>query len=121
MAVVALVTVEVMTVEVMAVVGIATMSTVEMATVTMITMAMAIVGAKIVAVTVTVTVVAVPTAETLGDPYIRGLPLPRIPLSCELQPDAGQTVSVQQIAEPTPRARLTRLLNGHMKIMRGLE
>ena len=60
-------------------------------------------------------------AETLGDPYIRGLPLPRIPLSRELQPDAGQTVSVQPIAERTPRARLTRLLNGHTKIMRGLE
>jgi len=60
-------------------------------------------------------------AETLGDPYIRGLPLPRIPLSRELQPDAGQTVSVQPISERTPRARLTRLLNGHTKIMRGLE
>ena len=60
-------------------------------------------------------------AETLGDPYIRGLPLPRIPLSRELQPDVGQTVSVQPISERTPRARLTRLLNGHTKIMRGLE
>ena len=60
-------------------------------------------------------------AETLGDPYICGLPLPRIPLSRELQPDAGQTVSVQPIAERTPRARLTRLLNGHTKIMLGLK
>ena len=34
-------------------------------------------------------------AETLGDPYIRGLPIPRIPLSRELQPDAGQTVSAR--------------------------
>ena len=57
------------------------------------------------------------SAETLGDPYIRGLPFPRIPLSRELQPDAGQTVSVQPIAERTPRVRLTRLLNGHTKIM----
>ena len=60
-------------------------------------------------------------AETLGNPYIHGLPLPRIPLSRELQPDTGQTVSVQPIAERTPRERLTRLLNGHTKIMRGLE
>ena len=60
-------------------------------------------------------------AETLGDPYIRGLPLPRIPVSRELKPDDGQTVSVQPIAEWTPRARLTRLLNGHTKIIRGLE
>ena len=62
-----------------------------------------------------------PGAETLGDPYIRGLPLPMIPLSRELQPDAGQTVSVKPISERTPRARLTRLLNGHTKIMQGLE
>ena len=60
-------------------------------------------------------------AETLGDPYIRVLLLPRIPLSRELQPDAGQTVSVQLIAERTPRARLTRLLNGDTQIIRELE
>ena len=60
-------------------------------------------------------------AETLGDFYIRGLPLPRIPLYRELKPDDRQTVSVQLVAERTPRARLTRLLNGNMKIMRGLE
>ena len=57
-------------------------------------------------------------AETLGDPYIRGFPLTRMSLSRELKPNDGQTVvPVQPIAERTPRARLTRLLNGHTKIM----
>ena len=60
-------------------------------------------------------------AETLEDPYIYGLPLPRIPLLCVLKLDNGQTVYMQPIAEQTPRARLTRLLNGHTKIMQGLE
>jgi len=60
-------------------------------------------------------------AKPLGDPYIRGLPFPRISLSRELKPVDGQTVSVQPIAERTPRARLTRLQNRHTKIMRGLE
>ena len=61
------------------------------------------------------------TAETLGDPYTRGLPLHRIHLSYELKPDNRQTVSVQPIAERISRARLTRLLNGNAKIMGGLE
>ena len=62
-----------------------------------------------------------PYAETLGDPFIRGLPL-RIPLSRKLKPDDRKTMSIQPIAERTPaRVRLARLLNGHKKIMRGLE
>ena len=43
-------------------------------------------------------------AETLGDPYIRGLPLPRIPISHKLKPDNGQTMSVQAAAKWTSRA-----------------
>ena len=61
-------------------------------------------------------------SETLGDAYIRGLPLPRIHVSRELKPDNDQTVSIQPMTERTPRACLIRLLNGQTKITRaGLE
>ena len=43
-------------------------------------------------------------AEILGGPYICGLPLPRIPISCKLKPDDGQTMSVQATAKQTSRA-----------------
>ena len=61
-------------------------------------------------------------AETLGDPYKRGLPLPRIPRDREQTTDNGQTKFVRRVnSQQIGCAQLIRLINGHTKMMRGLK
>ena len=56
-------------------------------------------------------------AETLGSPYRRGLPLPRIPRSHDSRTDDGQTMA----GKARPRARLARLMQEQAQIIRGAE